>query len=100
MTTADKIADRFGNDGQRFTDDNGTALSEVLEACTWWTAKHRYTTIYVLDDDSMIVDVGDWWDVLERKDGNLGLGLYDSNDSMIVALDAEGELDWTATQGA
>ena len=96
MDIASKVADRFGNDGQRFTDDNGVTLSEVLEASTWWTVKPRAITIHVMDDDSMIVDVGDWWDVLERKDG----GLYDSNDSMIVALDAEGELDWTATQGA
>jgi hypothetical protein len=68
QTTAEQIAERFGNDGQNWRDNAGAHLDEVCEAacvsCRWRDGYRTGDTYrYVFSDGSAIVVAGDAWDI-------------------------------------
>jgi hypothetical protein len=95
-TAADKIADRFDNDGQNFLDENDNWITEVLDRAAVGVDTHRDSTIYTLQDFSMIVVNESYWDTLTLLDGAEGWGLYDSSGDLYVSTDPCGVIDWYA----
>lgn len=83
MTTAQKIADFYHNDGQIFTVD-GMDIDEVAEGAQAYSYRKGDCTLHVFADDSMIV-IGNFWDIITVVDGML----TDSNGGSWGSLD-----DW------
>jgi len=92
-TAADKIADRFDNDGQNFLDENDNWITEVLDRAAVGVDTHRDSTIYTLKDFSMIVVNESYWDTLTLLDGAEGWGLYGSSGDLYVSTDSRGVID-------
>ena len=67
MTTAERIAEQFGNDGRNFRDAAGNELDEVCDeiATREWRDGYRTgdTYRYVFADGSVLVVAGDAWDL-------------------------------------
>lgn len=65
MSTAEKIAERFGHDGTRWTDEHGIGLHLVL--FLYCAASERSddgrVERHVLRDGSAILVTESWWDV-------------------------------------
>ena len=95
-TTADQIADRFNNDGQNFLDGNDNDITEVLDRAAVGVDTHRDSTIYTLQDFSVIVVNESYWDTLTLLDGPEGWGLYGSSGDLYVRTDSRGVIDWYA----
>ena len=65
-TTAEKISEKFSNDGQCFTNAAGEELDDVCEAHTRPDYRDGYGTDtyrYTFDDGSVITIAGDGWDL-------------------------------------
>jgi hypothetical protein len=75
LTIAESIADRFGNDGQNFTDEGGIEIDVVLvqtalEVCAYDTSSSADGAhVYRFRDGSALVTCDSYWDVLERVEG-------------------------------
>lgn len=65
MTTAERVAELFGNDGLRYELDDGRSLSDVCDSEDVFTceALDEGGTKWTFTDDSMIVDYGYGWDI-------------------------------------
>ena len=84
MTIAQEIANRYHNDGQLFT-VNDIDIDDVARASSAYTYRKSDFTLFVFDDESMLV-IGNFWDIM-TFDGD-GM-LIDSNGESWGSLD-----DW------
>ena len=88
MTEAEKIAERYGDDGQRWEDDDGVQLLDLLAGVK--TIRWDRTDgidVWEMEDGSKILTTPDWWDVV-TEDGDRW---EDSSGEIIAKLDAYGE---------
>jgi len=83
MTIAQEIANRYHNDGQLFT-VNDIDIDDVARASSAYTYRKSDFTLFVFDDESMLV-IGNFWDIITLVDGML----TDSNGEGWGSLD-----DW------
>jgi hypothetical protein len=68
-TIADSISARFGHDGQTWEVD-GDSLEQVAFDAAWRCyTRGGDTTMYIMDDASVVVVAGDMWDILTVVDG-------------------------------
>ena len=61
-TTAQKIATRFHNHGQIFTDKFGKSIEDVCDGMAVTTEKEANWQKYIFKDDSIITIAGGGWD--------------------------------------
>ena len=65
MTEAEKIAERYGDDGQRWEDDDGVNIVDLLNdvKTSRWDRRDGMD-VWELEDGSLIVTCDGWWDVV------------------------------------
>jgi len=79
------IADRFGNDGMRWADDDGVHLIDVLRKDGAREDKYQSGTsfhyVYTMPDSSCILVTDNWWDLLDQAgNDSCGGGVIDWED--------------------
>jgi len=65
-TTAEKISDRYNNDGTNFTDADDVNIGQACEESTNIVYRHPEDTRdhrYVFADNSVITFMGEAWDI-------------------------------------
>jgi hypothetical protein len=88
MTEAEKIAERYGDDGQRWEDDDGVQLLDLLaEVKTSRWDRRDGMDVWELEDGSMIVTCDGFWDVVTVN----GSRWEDSNGEPLADLHDDGE---------
>jgi|TARA_R100000084_G_scaffold37668_3_gene15090 hypothetical protein len=89
------IAERFFFSSYNFLDIEDIHISDVcLNAMASMDCWHGSNTIYHMFDGSMLIVTPSFWDILTRRIGEQGLGLYDENGALYVHIQDDGSMKW------
>jgi len=98
-TTAQTIADRFNNDGQRFTSNDGYSLVSILSTYIYSLEKMEHGTSFYAkyifnDDSSIIIYNGSCWDIgINGLDNDFRSAVFNDQDLIVDCEDEEDDED-------